>query len=451
MFNYQNFNLKINLYLKDISNVGGRQSQIWLSTTINGERIRLYTKILVNKEHWIPSNRSAVNDGGYIREDNTLDRVTLRENKKKNKAIKQILSYCEDYVQLVCNNSLLASATNTLEYSVATFKDYMSTRINGQDYMQRMQFIPFVENYIEHKKREVNSHTGRIVSVGTIYNHTNALRRLRKFAQEKHITLSWNTFTKDFEHEFTAWMNEQEFTPNTIASEYSIIKVWLAYAEERGLITHKAFHHYKTATHDVPNIYLTEEEIKRIYELDLTELIQNGQSQIEETRDLFVVGCWTGLRYSDYSHLPEIHDTDETIIIRTQKTDTEVTIPLHSYVKAIYQKYNGKLPRPIDKGKALKHIQIIARNAGITSPIVLTKIKGGKRIDISGEKCDFIVNHTARRSFASNMYIKKVPTASIMKITGHTTEENFMKYIKLDAREHVKIVAQAFKQHDEAS
>lgn len=54
------------------------------------------------------------------------------------------------------------------------------------------------------------------------------------------------------------------------------------------------------------------------------------------------------------------------------------------------------------------------------------------------------MNHTARRSFATNMYLKGVPTISIMAITGHTTEANFLKYIKVDKLQHARIVAQAF-------
>ena len=61
-------------------------------------------------------------------------------------------------------------------------------------------------------------------------------------------------------------------------------------------------------------------------------------------------------------------------------------------------------------------------------------------------KFNCIMNHTARRTFATLMYLKGIPTISIMAITGHTTEENFMKYIKLDKSEHAKIVAKAFRE-----
>ena len=39
--------------------------------------------------------------------------------------------------------------------------------------------------------------------------------------------------------------------------------------------------------------------------------------------------------------------------------------------------------------------------------------------------------HTARRSGATNMYLAGIPTIAIMKVTGHKTEREFMKYIKI--------------------
>ena len=39
--------------------------------------------------------------------------------------------------------------------------------------------------------------------------------------------------------------------------------------------------------------------------------------------------------------------------------------------------------------------------------------------------------HTARCSGATNMYLAGIPTIAIMKITGHKTEREFMKYIKI--------------------
>ena len=436
-------NLRINFNLKNISNVGGTRSQIWLSTTIQRQRVRIFTRQLISPEHWIKSERSQIG-GGMAREDNSLGREINNTNKEINKALRRILLFCQDYMQLVNATNLQLSGSNKIELSPNSFKEYIESRIVGIDYLRRFNAEDFINDYISNKERDVNPSTGRRLSSGTIYNHKNAFNRLREYVTSKRLRITWGLFNREFERGFTSWMTDKGYTPNTIATQYSIIKVWLTEAENRGLIEDRAFHHYKTGTHEVENIYLTEDEIKRLYELDLSDLVENGQSKIVETRDLFIVSCWTGLRYSDLGSLPSINIEDEIITLRTHKTNTTVTIPLHPFVKEIYHKYGGTLPKPMDRGKAMTHIRRCARKAGITTPSTLYHTKGGIRVCKTKPKCDFIMNHTARRSFATNMYLKGVPSISIMSVTGHTTEANFMKYIKVDGEHHARIVASAF-------
>lgn len=440
----ETFDLRVNFNLKKISNVGGKRSQIWLSTTINGQRVRIFTKQLINPSHWVKSLRSD-EGGGYAKEDMSLGRVAVKENKAINSALKRILGYCKEYCRLVSQNHLQVREDVVMSHSKDNFKGYIESKIKGDDFFANNRADVFIDNYIRQKANMTNRTTGRKISDGTLYNHKNAFNRLKSFVESEHSVLNWELFTADFETRFTSWMMSRNFTPNTIATQYSVMKVWLTKAEEKGLIEDKAFHHYSTKCYDVENIYLTEDEIKRLYDLDLSNAEVNSQSKVEETRDLFIVGCWTGLRYSDYSHLPQIDENTNTIKVHTQKTGQTVTIPLHPFVKAIYKKYGGVLPKPIDKGKAIKNIRMCARLAGISESVQLSKVKGGKDYKCTKEKYDFIVNHTARRSFATNMYLMgTVPIKSIMSITGHRTEDNFMKYIKLDADSHAKIVAKAF-------
>ena len=53
--------------------------------------------------------------------------------------------------------------------------------------------------------------------------------------------------------------------------------------------------------------------------------------------------------------------------------------------------------------------------------------------------------HTARRAFATNMYKRGVPSIAIMQITGHTTESNFLKYIKVTAEQNAMMIAKMMK------
>ena len=120
-------------------------------------------------------------------------------------------------------------------------------------------------------------------------------------------------------------------------------------------------------------------------------------------------------------------------------------IPLHPFVKEVYEKYGNRFPKVVHKTHTLQQIRLCAKWAGIDEHTSLSRVRGGRTIVEQGPKYDFVMNHTARRSFATNLYLKNiVPTPSIMAITGHTTETNFKKYIKVDKLQHAKIVAKAF-------
>lgn len=439
------FAMKVHFNLR--KKKGSAKSQIWLTTTIGGERAQVYTGQRIEEKYWIKTSRTEV--GERVRESEDFGHIQNLTNKKVNDELRKILGYCHEYGLAVSQKNLLA---NPLPHNKASFEDFIGHKIRGEEVKIRKEPKSFILDYIERKSKQVNKNTGRTIDKGTIYNHKNALGRLEEFCKSKHCHLVWDLFNSRFEENFTAWMNEEDFSVNTIASQYSIIKVWLTEAEKEGLITDKSFHSYPTATHEVDNIYLTEDEILRIYEIDFnSEEIKNQidpQSKIEESRDLFVVACWTGLRYGDWKDLSKASLSDNSLTITTHKTNKTVKIPFHPLVKAILKKYDRKLPKAVDKTHTLAHIRLCGKFAGIDQPTLISKVKGGKEVTRKEPKYKFIMNHTARRSFATNMYLRKVPIISIMAITGHTTEANFMKYIKLTAEEHAEVIAESFKKDE---
>jgi integrase len=79
--------------------------------------------------------------------------------------------------------------------------------------------------------------------------------------------------------------------------------------------------------------------------------------------------------------------------------------------------------------------------AGITKLVEGTKLIDHRAVVGWWPKCDIITTHTARRSAATNMFKAGIPALSIMKITGHTTEKSFMKYIKITNEENAELMA----------
>ena len=59
--------------------------------------------------------------------------------------------------------------------------------------------------------------------------------------------------------------------------------------------------------------------------------------------------------------------------------------------------------------------------------------------------CDMLLSHTARRSFATNAYKAGVPLSSIQAITGHSSEAQLRRYLKLDAEEKAVIALKDFE------
>ena len=221
-------------------------------------------------------------------------------------------------------------------------------------------------------------------------------------------------------------------------------------AKEEGIDVGDSYKNLKGKCVDVDAIYLTEEEIERIYKLNISKLMDEGEidrkSTIEQTRDLFIIACWTGLRRSDINRLEKatFNLKDKTITTTAEKTKRPVIIPMHPMVMAIWKKYNGRFPHLGDKGKTNNHLRECARHAGIDDEVRIVENRAGKATTLIYKKYQLVGMHTGRRSFATNMYKRRFPTIAIMRLTGHTTEANFLKYIKVTPEENAAMMAEEF-------
>lgn len=205
-------------------------------------------------------------------------------------------------------------------------------------------------------------------------------------------------------------------------------------ATERGLNTNLDFkkRKFKKVTENADKVYLTINELKRMFELDLSE-----DTRLERTRDLFIVGCFTGLRFSDFIQLKKENIIDgNKIKIRTQKTGETVVIPLHPYVKTVFETYDGELPKPISNQKMNDYLKEVAKKAKIKERVEIGITKAGVLQKKLYKKHRLITTHVARRSFASNLYLADVPSITIMKTTGHQTEKSFLRYIRITQEEN---------------
>jgi integrase len=311
--------------------------------------------------------------------------------------------------------------------------------------------ITFAEHY-----RDTSAKTER-----TKMGYTTTINKLKEFESAYKTRLRFIDIDIHFYNKFKNWMMQStyikkkgdqpiHYTKNYIGALFK--NITLLMNESKGKVhDFSGFmdKDFKSEKEETDSIYLTKEEIQKIYDLEITEeLLKNNEYQnrnlkttiksLNEERDRFLFGCFTALRHSDYSRLDSLHFKDDIISIWTVKKDKKVFIPMHYQLRELLIRRNNILPVPISDQKHNKQIKAIGKLAGINEEVILTKTRGGKRIETVKHKYEFITSHTARRSGATNMYLAGVDLKFIQDILGHSKIEQTISYIKVSAEDNAK-------------
>lgn len=311
-----------------------------------------------------------------------------------------------------------------------------------------LTFYTFAEKFIEQSKNRIIETTGAKISDRTIHDYVRVLNLIKSFEKQESYEITFDTITLEFYYMFVSYLEELNFSINTIGKFIKVLKVFMNRATEDGLNTnlnHKNKHFIKP-TANSEQIYLNLKEIDKIIALDL-----NDEPILDNARDLFIIGCFTGLRVSDFNGLTKesiaTHQNQRIFKITVKKTGKYLPIPLHPEVEKILAKNGGHPPKKMYAQKINDALSKIGAKAKIKEKIAINSIKGGKKITKMLSKYDLIKNHTARRSFCTNAYITGMPEIDIMAISGHTSLKTFRNYIKITADERaIKIAENPFFQ-----
>lgn len=290
----------------------------------------------------------------------------------------------------------------------------------------------YLERYISEMEKGIRK-AGRdktIYRSGTIRNYRSFKNKLNEYQKARGRKLDFDDVDMAFYEDFVNYFVEKQQSPNNIGKLIKILKVIIRSALTEGLHNNNQFsnRNFRVIRVTVDGIYLFGNEVEKLEKLDLS-----FDKYMDTIRDVFLVGVYTAQRFSDYSRIRKenirITESGTKVIDLVQKkTGERVVIPIMPQLEAILKKYNYTLPKTLDQ-KVNSEIKHIARLAGITEMVVVKKIKGGMEIEKDYAKCTLVRTHTARRTGASLMYLSGVNPIDIMKITGHKTEKEFLKYI----------------------
>jgi len=260
--------------------------------------------------------------------------------------------------------------------------------------------------------------------------------QFEQFQEETKKQLNYKDITIDFYNEFIKYFNEKNYSQNTIGRHIRHLKMIMRASLDKGYhnsieFTRKAFRDFRIETE---SIYLNEDELQKMFEKDLSD-----KPLLDLARNVFLVGCYTAQRFSDYSMINKnnfktLKDGTKVISLIQKKTGEKVIIPIRPELDQILKKYDYSLPKTYEQ-KINKSIKEVGKELKINEPVTTEHIKGGLKVKTTIPKYKMIKTHTARRSGCSNMYLAGIPTIAIMKISGHKTETEFLKYIKVGKEE----------------
>lgn len=275
----------------------------------------------------------------------------------------------------------------------------------------------------EFRRWAVESDSRHTANRQTLYSS----RLFAEFLGGKDIPFARVTY--EFSERYIAWMRDVKgLSPNTRGIHIQWLKAVMEHARKKGLHDNTAYRGFVKEREEVDNIYLTDDELAAIADLELPPML-------DKARDLLLVGCYTALRWSDFSQLGADNARDGYLRVITQKTGERVVIPLHPKVRQILDKWDG-VPR-LAAAVFNRSVKEVCRLAGMTHEVEV--YRHGRKQKLP--RWELVSSHTARRTAATNMYKAGIPTISIMKITGHRTEAAFMRYIRISKEENAAMLA----------
>lgn len=361
---------------------------------------------------------------------NTYQKVKGKANVKNKDAVNNKLEGLKAYL-LDCYND---TVMNDSDFYKGWLKDRVNkhfNRVTSTDTYKK-----FLTKWAKHynETETTNKETGLPLAKGTLKKYNTGLNCLLAFERHLGKPILLKSVNYDLYKEFVNYcLNVEGYTRNTTGVNVKTLKMWLNEANKRGFCKVDTSD-FKAMTNETKDVYLTDTEINRIFNHNFSESLR-----LSNARDLLIVGVRTGLRVSDFMRLKTADIKEGFVEVKTQKTGKTVVIPMHAQIKAIMKRNGGKLPKSISDQKFNEYVKEVCEQAKIN-----TQVEGGKQNPKTKRKeykiyskWELIASHTCRRSFASNLY-GKIDNSVIMGITGHRTEKEFLKYIKITPKQHAQ-------------
>ncbi|MFP4096090.1 MAG: tyrosine-type recombinase/integrase, partial [Cyclobacteriaceae bacterium] len=369
----------------------------------------------------------------YIREKGKTIKVTTglkippqHWNKEKQKA-KQSKSFpAHTEFNRVLKERMTDAETLLLEmkgrkgkkFRLFELKEELEMMYSGYD--RQKGFFAVYDEFLDHAA--VNKGQSTFRTYKTLRNH------LTQFSKDTRTKVDFERINVAFLDKLNAYYhNKLKFLDSSRHKYLTILVTFMNWATDRKYNENLEFKRFKkprVVEKDI--VHLTKDELFYLYQLDLSQ-----NSRLERVRDIFCLGCFTGLRFSDISKLQPENIKENHILVTTYKTKDQVRVPLSPQARQIIDKYKDHLHflPTITNQKANSYLKELGEYAGINELVTDIQYRGSQRENTTRPKYEMLSTHTGRRTFVTLALEAGHRPEVVMAVTGHKSYKTFKKYI----------------------
>lgn len=334
---------------------------------------------------------------------------------------------------------------------------------------RKANVLLFIQDFIDGIRSGERKNSGEAYEKNTVKAWGSFFGVLKRFYKKHPFT--WADIDKKLTDKFMSFLENEGYMAKTVNKYLITFRAMVGYAYNEGLHDNsralKAFSTRRVQETDkAKEIYLTERELQALYDMKL-----DGLKAV--VRDVFLVGCYTCQRFSDYSRLERenfVTTPRGTKVVRIvqEKTGNTVVIPiLNNNLLCIAEKYNYEIPKVSDV-ILNRYIKKILKGLSKTVPsleklertiLTMRERTMEKRGEVSfmrdakgyvvKPRYDLVSSHTARRSGITNLYLTGLfDELQMMSVSGHKDAKTFNEYIKLSSDEIADAIAKKIEERN---
>lgn len=335
----------------------------------------------------------------------------------------------EDVIML---DGRLSNYETHFPYSpVQTLESAKEHVLNPQSVFSRKDFLYQKFNeFIDSRVIEAQN-MGKPLAYSTIQQYNCTRENIREF-EESHGKISLKMLAKgnksDFFRMFSEFLStKKHYKDNSKSKLLKQLNTFIINLQESHILPYKLskFKCGNAEKSTKPKVALSKSELDILFQL------KGLPEHLERVRKMFLIVCWTGARYSDWSNLLNNYKGLDSKVITffAKKNNMLCIVPIVEQIRPFleYFKMNGiptLFSNTNNNSKVNKAIKDIFSIAGLTRTVLFNDMSTHVLQDV-------ITTHSARATLVTQYLLNGISPHEIIAITGHSSVEELEPYMRI--------------------